>query len=68
MSDFYMGNKLVKGDAVNQNFTKEEVSEYMKCMSSPIYFAEKYIKVIAPSKGLIAFKPYPYQKKMFNIY
>ena len=68
MSDFYMGNKLVKGDAVNQNFTKEEVSEYMKCMSSPIYFAEKYIKVIAPSKGLIAFKPYPYQKKMFKTF
>jgi hypothetical protein len=68
MSDFYMGNKLVKGDAVNQNFTKEEVSEYMKCMSSPIYFAEKYIKVIAPSKGLIPFKPYPYQKKMFKTF
>jgi len=65
-SDGYMGNMLVKGDGVNQDFTKEEVAEYMKCMSSPVYFAEKYIKVIAPSKGLIDFKPYPYQKKLFK--
>jgi hypothetical protein len=65
-SDGYMGNMLVKGDGVNQDFTKEEIQEYMKCMSSPVYFAEKYIKVIAPSKGLIDFKPYPYQKKLFK--
>ncbi len=64
--DGYMGNALVKGEGVSQNFTKEEVEEYMKCMSSPVYFAEKYIKVIAPSKGLVDFKPYPYQKKLFK--
>jgi len=65
-SDGYMGNQLVKGNGVAQNFTKEEIDEYMKCMSSPMYFAEKYIKVIAPSKGLIDFKPYPYQKTLFK--
>ena len=64
--DGYMGNARVKGDNVNQDFTKEEVAEYMKCMSSPEYFATKYIKVIAPSKGLVDFKPYPYQKKLFK--
>ena len=66
--DGYMGNPMVKADGVNQNFTQEEVAEYMKCMSSPLYFAEKYIKVIAPSKGLIEFKPYPYQKKLFKTF
>lgn len=66
--DGYMGNALVKGDNVAQNFTKEEVAEYMKCMSSPEYFATKYIKVIAPSKGLVKFKPYPYQKKLFKTF
>ena len=64
--DGYMGNPLVKGDNVAQNFTKEEVAEYMKCMSSPEYFATKYIKVIAPSQGLIDFKPYSYQKELFK--
>ena len=66
--DGYMGNPLVKGDNVAQNFSKEEVAEYMKCMSSPEYFASKYIKVIAPSKGLVDFKPYPYQKKLFKTF
>lgn len=67
-SDGYMGNMLVKGDGVKQDFTKEEIEEYMKCMSSPMYFAEKYIKVIAPSKGLIDFIPYPYQKTLFKTF
>jgi hypothetical protein len=66
--DGYMGNALVKGEGVSQQFTKEEVEEYMKCMSSPEYFATKYIKVIAPSKGLVQFKPYPYQKKLFKTF
>ena len=43
----YLGNALVKRDGVNQNFSQEEVAEYVKCMKDPIYFAEKYIKVIS---------------------
>ena len=66
MSDTYNGNPLIKRDGVAQNFTKEEISEYTKCMKSPEYFAEKYIKVISLDKGLVPFKLYPYQKKMFS--
>jgi hypothetical protein len=65
-TDFYMGNALVKADGVAQNFTKKEIDEYMKCMKDPIYFAKTYIKVIAPSRGLIDFDPYDYQVKMFE--
>lgn len=62
----YLGNPLVKRDGINQNFTEEQVSEYVKCMKDPIYFAEKYIKVISLDDGLVNFKPYEYQEKMFN--
>ena len=62
----YLGNALVKRDGINQNFTEEQVSEYVKCMKDPIYFAEKYIKVISLDDGLVKFKPYDYQEKMFN--
>lgn len=62
----YLGNALVKRDGVNQNFTQEQVSEYVKCMKDPIYFAEKYIKVISLDAGLVAFKPYEYQERMFE--
>ncbi|MAK56922.1 MAG: terminase, partial [Pusillimonas sp.] len=62
----YLGNALVKRDGVEHNFTKEEVVEYAKCMKDPVYFAENYIKVISLDKGLVPFKPYDYQRKMFK--
>jgi hypothetical protein len=62
----YLGNNLVKKDGVKENFTREEVDEYVKCMNDPMYFATKYIKLISLDDGLINFKPYDYQRKMFN--
>ena len=62
----YLGNNLVKRDGVQDSFTQEEVSEYIKCMKDPIYFAEKYIKVISLDSGLVSFKPYEYQERMFK--
>ena len=62
----YMGNPLVKKDGLQTAFSAEEIEEYVKCMNDPIYFAEKYVKVISLDRGLVAFKPYEYQKKMFT--
>ena len=62
----YLGNALVKRDGIQDSFTQEEVSEYVKCMKDPIYFAEKYIKVISLDDGLVPFKPYEYQERMFK--
>jgi len=62
----YLGNQLVKRDGIQDSFTQEEVSEYVKCMKDPIYFAETYIKVISLDTGLVPFKPYDYQERMFN--
>ncbi len=62
----YLGNALVKKDGVQINYTREEVEEYAKCMSDVTYFSEKYIKVISLDDGLVPFKPYAYQSKMFK--
>jgi len=62
----YLGNPNIKKDGITSNFTHEEVLEYAKCMKDPIYFVEKYAKIISLDKGLVPFKLYPYQKKMFN--
>jgi len=35
-------------------------------MDDPVYFAEKYVKVISLDEGLVPFKLYPYQRKMFE--
>ena len=64
--DGYNGNPNVKRDGIEQNFTKEEVTEYAKCMKDPCYFARKYVKVISLDQGLVPFDLYPYQEQMFN--
>ena len=66
--DTYLGNSQVKNDGVQSNYTPEQVSEYIKCMEDPIYFAENYVKVITLDKGLQPFKPYPYQREMFKLF
>ena len=62
----YLGNPNVKRDGVNQQWDQTLVQEYAKCMQDPVYFCEKYVKVIALDQGLVPFKLYPYQKQMFE--
>ena len=62
----YLGNPNVKRDGVVQEWDKDTVKEYAKCMNNPIYFAEQYCKVISLDKGLVPFELYPYQRKMFK--
>ena len=62
----YGGNPNVKRDGVLQEWNREDVKIYARCMNDPIYFAENYCKVISLDKGLVPFKLYPYQKKMFE--
>jgi hypothetical protein len=58
----YLGNPLLKGAYVKQEFTKEQLTEYIKCSEDPIYFIENYIKVITIDEGLQPFVMYDFQK------
>ena len=40
----YLGNPNLKKAFVSQEFTKENILEFQKCMNDPQYFIEKYIK------------------------
>ena len=62
----YLGNPNVKRDGVDQEWTKDLIKEYKKCMKDPAYFAATYCKVISLDKGLVPFSLYPYQQKMFK--
>ena len=62
----YLGNPNVKRDGVIQGWSEETIQEYMKCMQDPAYFAVTYCKIISLDKGLVNFKLYPYQEKMFQ--
>ena len=64
--DSYLGNRLLKPTNVPQQFTKEEVEEYVKCRDDIIYFLKNYVQVIHVDKGLVPFDLYDYQQELIN--
>ena len=64
--DSYLGNRLLKPTNVPQQFTKEEVEEYVKCRDDIIYFLKNYVQVIHVDKGLVPFDLYDYQQDLIN--
>jgi len=64
----YLGNPNLKKAFVSQEFTKENILEFQKCMNNPQYFIEKYIKIVSLDRGLISFDMYPFQKEMVGTF
>lgn len=60
----YNGNPLLKKARKPIHWTPELVQEYLKCTQDPIYFSEKYIKIVHVDHGLIPIKMYDYQKEI----
>lgn len=67
-SQVYQGNKLLKGANVKQNWTKERILEYKKCMNDPVYFIRKYMKIVHLDRGLVNFDLYDYQEDLIQTY
>ena len=63
-SDIYLGNPNLKKANIAQNFTPEQVEEFVKCSQDPVYFIKNYIQIISLDKGLIPFELYPFQSDM----
>ena len=64
----YLGNPNLKKANVQQEWTKEELEEYAKCMKDPIYFIQQYIKIVSLDEGLVPFKLYDFQKEMVGTF
>lgn len=62
----YLGNNNLKRDGVQIEFTPDMIAEILKCKKDPIYFAEKYIKIVHVDHGLIPIKLYDYQKEIIT--
>ena len=60
----YLGNPQLKAAYVPQDFTKEQIQEYVKCKGDPIHFISDYIKIISVDEGLIDFNLRDYQRNM----
>lgn len=64
--DGYLGNPNLKPVGVQQQFTPDQVQEYIKCANDPVYFVEKYVKIVAVDKGLVPFEMYDFQKELIG--
>jgi len=62
----YLGNPLLKKANVKQEFTEEQVIEFVKCKKDPVYFAKNYIKIVSLDEGLTQFHPYDFQEKLIR--
>jgi hypothetical protein len=63
-TDVYLGNPNLKKANIAQEFSPEEVQEYIKCADDPVYFILNYIKIVSLDEGVIPFTMYDFQVGM----
>ena len=66
MDDIYLGNPNLKKANVAQEFTQEQIEEFMRCAADPVYFAKTYMKIVSLDEGLVQFSPYDFQEKLIR--
>ena len=62
----YLGNPLLKSAYVPQDFSEEQVGEYIRCQQDPLHFISEHIKIVSVDEGLIEFDVRDYQKDMID--
>jgi len=64
--EVYLGNPLLKKANVQQEFTQEQILEFMACKADPVYFAKQHVKIVSLDEGLVPFQPYDFQEKLIR--
>ena len=67
-SETYKGNPNLKSAQVRQEYTQEQVTEFIKCSQNHVYFIESYVNIVSIDEGLIPFKLYDFQKTMVDTF
>lgn len=62
----YNGNPGLKKSGVKVPLTPEQQHELAECRRRPLYFIEKYCKIMSVDDGVIPFRLFKYQKKMIK--
>ena len=67
MSDeIYLGNPNLKKANVSQEFTQDQILEFMACRHDPVYFAKEHVKIVTLDHGLMPFEPYDFQEGLIT--
>lgn len=64
----FRGNKRLRPKGAVIEYTEEMLDELSLCKADPVYFIEKYCKVIHVDRGLVPFILHDYQKRMITAY
>ena len=62
----YLGNPLLKKAGTPEEFTEEQIAEYVKCSEDPVYFIRNHMKIVNVDAGLVPFDMYDFQEKIVN--
>lgn len=62
----HKNNPNLKSTSVQYIFTKEQIEERIKCMQDPLYFIERYMKIVHVDRGLVPFDLYDFQKTLLK--
>ena len=62
----YLGNPNLKKANTPIEFTEEQIIEFVQCQRDPVYFANKYVKIVSLDEGLVPFQPYRFQERLIN--
>ena len=63
----YLGNSNLKRANAKVEYTKEQISEYLKCSKDPAYFMKTYVRIVNIDKGLVPFELYPFQEDIVDL-
>ena len=66
VDDIYLGNPNLKKANVQQQFTKEQILEFVACKEDPVYFAKQHVKIVSLDEGLVPFRPYDFQEELIK--
>jgi len=65
---YYKGNPNLKGAGVEVQMTVAQRKEFMRCATDPVYFGERYVKIVNVDKGLMLIKMYDFQKEFVRAF
>ena len=62
----YLGNPLLKKAGVEQQFTQEQIDEFIKCRQDPVYFTKRYVQIVNVDEGLVPFNMWDFQEDLIR--
>ena len=62
MSEIYLGNPNLKKANTPIQFSAEQIEEFLKCKNNPVYFAQKYVKIVSLDEVLYLFNHTSFKK------